>query len=167
VSLIVDKWVTVGEWQSDVDTNVLLKQGDWVDIAAEGTIWAGVWFTGQNTPRGWEGWTAGNDKPLPGSPPFCLLGRTSEDGYFYIGDGIRRTYQNSSLGPGETRLSLRINDNVPGNGSGAFNVHIMVWRNPTAVISLTPAGGDEEQTLYRGADGAEASSSWTREGTAR
>ncbi|HEY6747246.1 MAG TPA: hypothetical protein VI357_16200 [Mycobacteriales bacterium] len=166
MALIVDKWVSVGEWQSDVDTNVLLKNGDWVDIAAQGTIWAGVWFTGSNTARGWEGWTAGNDKPLPGSPPFCLLGRTSEDGYFYIGDGIRRTYQNATLGPGETRLSLRINDNLPGNGSGAFNVHIMVWRNPDAVISLTPAGAETEQTLFDPSP-ERGSSAWARETSGR
>jgi len=161
MSLVADKWVTVGEWQSDVDLNILLKNGDWLDITASGTIWAGVWFTGRNTARGWEGWTAGNDKPLPGSPPFCLLGRTTEDGYFYVGDGIRRTYQNATLGPGETRLFLRINDDTPGNGSGAFLVHIMVWRNPDAVIALTPAGADEEQTLFRG-EGERAASGWAR-----
>jgi hypothetical protein len=148
--LIVDKKLTVGEWQEDVDTNILLRNGDWMDIAAEGTIWAGVWFTGPNTARGWEGWTAGNDKPLPGSPPFCLLGRTAEDGYFYIGDSLRQTYQNATLGPGETRFFLRINDNVPGNGSGAFHIRIMVWRNPDALIALTPAGSNEERTLFRG-----------------
>ena len=170
MSLIVDKWVTVGEWSTDVDTNVLLKNGDWIDITAQGTIWAGVWFTGNNTARGWDGWTAGGDKPLPGSPPFCLLGRTSEDGYFYVGDGLRRTYQNSSLGPGETRFYLGINDDRHGNGSGAFNVHILVWRNPSVVVSLLPAGdsGNEEQTLFRGEEArsgiGSTGSSWTRGG---
>src|SRR3954449_4729994 len=146
MSLIVDKWVTVGEWQSDVDPNILLKNGDWLNVSAQGRIWAGVWFTGENTARGGGGGTAGNDKPLPGSPPFCLLGRTSEDGYFYVGDQLTRTYQNASLGPGETSFFLRINDNAPGNGSGAFNVHVMVWRNPDAVIALMPAGSDREET---------------------
>ena len=169
MSLVVDKWLTVGEWQEDVDTSVLLKNGDWLNITATGTIWAGVWFTKEKTARGWEGWTAGTDKPLPGSRPFCLLGRTAEDGYFYIGDGINRTYQNATLGPGETRLFLRINDNFPGNGSGAFTVHIMVWRNPAAVVSLTPAGSDREITLFRGEDesdddirGAGATRAWSR-----
>jgi hypothetical protein len=165
VSLIADKWITVGEWQSDVDTNINLKNGDWLDVAASGTIWAGVWFTGPNTARGWEGWTAGNDKPLPGSPPFCLLGRTTDEGYFYIGDNLRRTYQSGTLGPGETRLFLRINDNTPGNGSGAFNVRVMVWRNPDAVIALTPAGSDQEQELFRGG-GDSASGGWRRESSA-
>ena len=96
---------------------------------------------------------AGSDSPLPGSPPFSLLGRTTEDGYFLIGDGLRRTYQNSTLGPGETRLFLRINDNRPGNGSGAFNVRILVWRNASVTVALVPAR-QQEQVLFEGqADG--------------
>ena len=147
MALIVDKWVTVAEWENDVDTGVLLKNGDWIDIAATGSIWAGVWFTGENGPQGWVTYSAGSDKPLIGVPPFSLLGRTAEDGYFYIGSGLRRPYQNASLGPGETGLSLRINDDRPGNGSGAFNVHIQVWRNPQARISLRSAVGDERVLL--------------------
>ncbi|MGA4995949.1 hypothetical protein [Nonomuraea bangladeshensis] len=111
-----------------MDTNILLRDHDWIDISASGTIWAGVWFTGENGPQGWTNYAAGGDSPLPGAPPFSLLGRTAEDGYFYVGAGLRRTYLNGSLGPGETRLFLRINDNKPANGSGAFNVRIQVWR---------------------------------------
>jgi hypothetical protein len=126
--IVVDKWITVLESDRDVDTNILLRNGDWLDISASGSIWAGVWFTGENGPRGWAGWSAGNNSPLPGNPPFSLLGMTADDGYFYIGDNLRRTYLNETLGPGETRLFLRINDDGPGNGSGAFNVHMTVWR---------------------------------------
>ena len=67
--------------------------------------------------------------PQTGVAPYCLLGKTAEDDYFYIGKGLRRTYLNQSEGPGETDLYLRINDDVPGNGNGAFSVHIQVWRN--------------------------------------
>jgi hypothetical protein len=126
--VVVDKWVTVAEWQEDVDIDVMLKNGDWLDISASGSIWAGVWFTGENGPEGWTNYRAGRDKPLEGVPPFSLLGKTAEDGYFYVGRGLRRTYQNSTLGPGETRLYLRINDDTPRNGSGAFNIRVQVWR---------------------------------------
>jgi hypothetical protein len=164
MSLVVDKWISVREVDQEVDPNILLKNGDWLSITATGKIWAGVWFTGENGPRGWDGWTAGNDKPLPGSPPFCLLGRTAEDGYFYIGDGINRTYQNTTLGPGETRLFFSINDDHHGGGTGAFTVHIMVWRNPTALVAVTPAGSEGEITLFRGEDesGAGATGRWSR-----
>ena len=85
--LIVDKWMTVHESDYDVDTGVLLKNHDWIDILASGTIWAGVWFTGENGPEGWPGWSASNNSPLPGSAPFQLLGKTAEDGYFPVGTG--------------------------------------------------------------------------------
>jgi hypothetical protein len=126
--VVVDKYMTVHEYDADVDTGVQLRNGDWIDISASGSIWAGVWFTGENGPQGWAGWSASNDSPLPGYAPFALVGKTAEDGYFPVGQGIRRTYQNATLGPGETRLYLTINDNKHGNGSGAFNVRIQVWR---------------------------------------
>src|SRR2546430_17358683 len=118
--LIADTYVTVAEWQNDVDTNIELRNGDWLDISASGSIWAGVWFTGENGPQGWTGYTAGGDSPLPGSPPFSLLGKTADEDYFYVGAGLRRAYRNESLGPGATRLALRINAHRPGNGTGAF-----------------------------------------------
>ena len=48
--VVVDKWITVRESDSDVDMNVLLKNGDWVDVSAGGSVWAGVRFTGESGP---------------------------------------------------------------------------------------------------------------------
>jgi hypothetical protein len=125
--LVVDKIVTIQEYNNDVDTHIDLINGTYYDVSADGTIWAGVWFTGTNGPEGWQGWQANNNSPLPGTAPFSLLGKTAEDGYFLIGRGMRRVYQNATVpGPG-TRLYLRINDDRPGNGSGAFTVHIRAW----------------------------------------
>jgi hypothetical protein len=54
--IIVDKWITVLESaRNPVGTNILLRNNDWIDISASGSIWAGVWFTGENGPRGWAG----------------------------------------------------------------------------------------------------------------
>jgi hypothetical protein len=126
--VVADKWITVLEREYDIDTGILIRNNDWIDISASGSVWGGVLFTGANGPAGWSGWSAGNDFPLPGTPPFSLLGNTAEDGYFFIGDGLRRIYLNETLGPGETRLLLRVNDNVPGNGSGGYNVRVQVFR---------------------------------------
>jgi hypothetical protein len=126
--VVVDKYLTVGEWAEDVDSGIEVKNNDWLDISVSGTIWAGVWFTGRNGPEGWPGWNANADSPLPGSAPFGMLGKTAEDGYFWIGSGLRRTYLNETLGPGATRLYFRINDDRPGNGNGAFQIHLQVWR---------------------------------------
>lgn len=125
---IVDKYITVREADGMVDSGVELRNGDWLDVSVSGSIWAGVWFTGSNGPNGWAGYSASNDSPLPGVAPFSLLGYTAEDRYFLIGSGLRRTYQNASLGPGRTRLSFEINDNTHGNGSGSFQIHLQVWR---------------------------------------
>jgi hypothetical protein len=84
MALVVDKYISLREFDSDVDANVELQNGDWVDISVTGTIWAGVWFTGRNGPNGWPGWSASNDSPLPGVAPFGVLGKTAEDGYFWI-----------------------------------------------------------------------------------
>jgi hypothetical protein len=45
---------TVGEDQSDVNTGIDLYTYDSVSFGASGSIWAGVWFTGENGPKGWE-----------------------------------------------------------------------------------------------------------------
>ena len=106
----------------DVDTKIDVKPGDRIIVNAEGMIWAGVWLTSENDPAGWDKIENSTKFPLPGSRPFSLLGKL--DGkYFYIGKSIERIYN----GPG-SRLYLRINDDVPGNGSGEFKCHIQVWR---------------------------------------
>ncbi len=61
--------------------------------------------------------------PLPGSHPFFLLGKLSI-GYFFIGDSARI---DRSLADGT--LFLRIDDDAPGNGNGAFQVFIQVYRD--------------------------------------
>jgi hypothetical protein len=45
--------------------------------------------------------------------------------YFYIGEGrTREPYNGERL----NRLCLRINDDLPGNGNGAFTCRVRVWR---------------------------------------
>src|SRR4051794_23571056 len=52
--LQLTKTVTVREADYDVPTGITLTPGDWVSIGASGSIWAGVWLTGENGPQGWE-----------------------------------------------------------------------------------------------------------------
>jgi hypothetical protein len=126
--LVVDKYLSVLESDGLKDTGINLKNGDWLDISAAGSIWPGFFFTPANGPQGWAALSASGDFPLAGAAPYCLLGHTAEDGYFYLGQGIRRTYQNATLGPGETKFQLEINDGNHGNGSGSFTVRLQVWR---------------------------------------
>ncbi len=113
--------ITVREADWDVDTGVDIPQNKRVVISCSGSIWAGYWFTGNNGPEGWVNNPAANDYPLPGSPSFGVLAKLG--GYYqYVGSGRTIDYRN-----GQSRLYLRINDNNPANGSGAFTCSFSVY----------------------------------------
>jgi hypothetical protein len=123
--LVCDKDITVKESDFDVDTGCDVQPGDRVSFAAWGSIWAGVWLTGENGPGGWG--TTPNDQAYPkfNANSFSLLAKTDE--YFYVGEAAE--YVHHSTKP-TRRLYLRINDNVPGNGSGEFVCSVEIWRLP-------------------------------------
>lgn len=113
---------SVTEAQGSREITFKLRKGDRVLVNADGKIWAGNWFTGENGPRGWNN-KDGNPKfPLPGSHPYCLLVKLDEK-YRYVGDGVGFNYE----GEGCT-LIFKINDDVHGNGTGAFRVKLKIWR---------------------------------------
>jgi hypothetical protein len=122
LSLVATRTVEVRESDGLVDTHIVIQDGDTLIVHATGQIWAGVWFTGLNGPRGWDNIDCANKFPLPCSHPFCLLGKL-DNGYFYIGD----TYRVDKM-PMQGELYLEINDDVHGNGSGAFTAIIQVYR---------------------------------------
>src|SRR5215207_323394 len=136
-TLVVDKTVTVNESDFDVDSSVDVRTGDRLVVSASGQIWAGVAFTGNNGPQGWNNIDCDPKFPLPCSHPFSLLGKLNGS-YFYIGSGIDKVHTG-----GDSRLFLRINDDAPGNGNGSFTAHIQVFRPDAApVISgVRPAPG--------------------------
>src|SRR5262249_20019977 len=54
--LLLDRTITVSEATAgDLDAGIDLQPGDEVEFEAGGGIWAGVLFTGQNGPEGWNG----------------------------------------------------------------------------------------------------------------
>ena len=123
LQLVSSKQVQVNEGDWDVDTHMQVHQGDTLIFHAEGQIWAGVWFTGNNGPRGWNNISNDPKFKLPSSHPYCLLGKL-DTGYFYVGD-----YNRIDNAPDQGELFLRINDDLPGNGSGAFQCLVQVYRN--------------------------------------
>jgi hypothetical protein len=136
--LVTDVTVAVTEADLIVDTFVDLHTEDEYVIDASGSIWAGVWGTGDNGPNGWA--TIDNDLkfPLHGPPdghPFALIGRLGGGGYFFVGTRFPRTAPERMLNlePGMVRLLLRTNDDSPGNGSRRekdklFTCRVRVWR---------------------------------------
>ena len=113
--------VSVTEKRGIADTGKDVTTGHQVNIDATGDkIWAGVWFTGNNGPKGWsELAPLGGDWPKPGARKFSLLAKVAGKTY-YVGNGT--TFTPSSGG----RVYLQINDDVPDNGSGAFTAWVDV-----------------------------------------
>jgi hypothetical protein len=123
LKLVGSKQVQVNERDWDVNTHLQVEQGDTLILHAWGQIWAGVWLTGNNGPKGWDNVDNNTKFPLPGSHPFGLLGKL-DTGYFYVGE-FNRIDQATDSGT----LFLRINDEVPGNGNGAFQCIVQVYRD--------------------------------------
>jgi hypothetical protein len=154
--LEIDTWVTVRESDRDVDTGIELEYQDEYEIDANGEIWAGVALTGTNGPNGWSDITRDTKFPLHAGAdahPFSLLGKVGAYGaYFFIGERRERDQHLNEI----RRLYLRINDDSPGNGSGAFNCHVFVWRahlgpppqEPTIDRTITVAESDGD--VYTG-----------------
>lgn len=114
--------IEVAESAWDVNTGCAMQDGDRVEISASGSIWAGVWFTGNNGPQGWSNIANDSKFPMRTARAYSLLAKVN--GYYrYVGVGTNFTY----TGSGST-LFLRINDDSPGNGNGAFVVDVKVIR---------------------------------------
>jgi hypothetical protein len=115
--------IQVNEKDWDVNTHIDVRRGDTLIFHAWGSIWAGVWFTGNNGPQGWTNRDNNPKFPLPGAHPYMLLGKL-DTGYFEVG-----SYRRLDQTPNSGRLYLRINDDVPGNGNGAFQAQVAVYRD--------------------------------------
>jgi hypothetical protein len=102
------------------DTGLTIQTGQRLVISAGGSVWSGIWLTGENGPGGWGDWQAGNDAPLSGEPPFSLLGRLDAQ-TFFVGSDL--TWVHS--GP-PAKLYFLINDHRR-IGSGSFNVRVDVF----------------------------------------
>jgi hypothetical protein len=119
-----DQTFTVPENLYFVDTRIDLQPGDRVVIDASGYINSGVLFSGANGPDGWGPGRFGAGVPAPTAPVYSLVAHVGPAlPAFYVGPHL----DSETLGGG--RLFLRINDEAPGNGSGAFTVRVQVLRN--------------------------------------
>ena len=99
-----------------------VAQGRTITVTAHDDIWAGNWFTGWNGADGWAGTRASSAYPLPGAPRYGLIGRLGYGPWRHIGRGPV-AFTNTTTGSLQT-LVLRVNDNVAGNGWGAFQAEI-------------------------------------------
>jgi len=112
------------EGNTQIDTGMFAKDRERVRIwATERKIWAGLWFTGDNGPQGMVDRQA-TDPKFPLRPnangtdrngqivrPYSLIASVDQQGLYQV--GAEQTV--SSVGGGN--VVLRINDDVPNNGS--------------------------------------------------
>ena len=120
-----DRTFSVPENVYYVDTGIDLQPGDGVEIDGSGTINSGVIFSGDNGPDGWGPGRFGAGTPAPNAPVYSLVaqvGGTLAGPAFYVGPH----FEGENIGTG--RLLLRINDEAPGNGRGAFTARVRVYR---------------------------------------
>ena len=126
--------IIIKESDRDVDSGRHLLPGYKMTISCAGEIWAGVWFTGNNGPDGWAGYSTGSDSPLPGERPFSVLLKLNGS-YQFVGTGKFLEFHDV-----RTPIIFRINDNTPGNGSGSFRCWFETTRSdPRLVIPGLPA----------------------------
>ena len=106
------------------DSGLDVGPNQWPVFTGLGEIWAGIIFTGNNGPHGWNAIENNSAFPLPGSRPFSLIG-ILDNQTFYIGrsNALRTNFSSFK------RLFFRTNDDVPGNGSGEFHCGVQLWNN--------------------------------------
>jgi hypothetical protein len=89
---------------------------------AYGQVHSRVWLTGLNGPDGWDNIDNDLKFPLPGSHPYCLLG-VLDNRPFFVG-----SYHRIDQADDQGELFLEINDDVQGNGDGAFTCLVQQCR---------------------------------------
>jgi serine protease len=115
--------VSMPESQAGVNSGIDVGPDMWLAFTASGEIWSGWPFSGNNGPQGWNSRHSDYWFPLSSARPFSLLGILNDQN-FYIGSS------NSTAGPFTftQRLRLIINDDISGDGSGAFSCQIEAWK---------------------------------------
>ena len=149
-TIVEDRNYTVEEFFAGVYTDLRIRRGDRVVFTASGTIWPAGRFNPFFPSTGPEGYPdspdCGNPDsnwPAPCERKFSLLGRIDDqvaadnEGWFYIGGGRELVYTATQQG----FLDLNHNDDVSGNGEGAFEVNVKVYRDitpPNTTITSAP-----------------------------
>jgi hypothetical protein len=119
----IQRWVTVPESTYGVDTGIDAVPGDRLHIHGSGRLWSGTWLSPTVGPEGESGLPYNGSFPMSDVNRFSLIGSFVSDGYFASGRDLWRSGPSSFQ-----RLSLRTNDDWPGNGSGFFEAEVRVFR---------------------------------------
>lgn len=145
---IANQRFTVRESDRDLDTGIEIRDKDRIRINTSGEIWSGVLFSFGNDADGWVAHHANGRSPLPGAPPFSMLARVGRSPFFLVGKNFDHIFKGNT-----GNLVLRINDDVPANGSGAFSSHVIVDRNvDTPIAEATISVREDQRDVDTGLD---------------
>lgn len=116
--------LSMPESAAGVNSGIDVGPDLWLGLTGSGEIWSGWPLTGNNGPQGWNSRNSDAWFPLPSARPFSLIGNLNDQN-FYIGT----SNSTSDQFPFTQRLRLMINDDIHGDGSGAFSCQIEVWKH--------------------------------------
>jgi hypothetical protein len=119
----VQRWIRVPENTFGVDTGIDIQPSDRLRIHGYSRIWSGWLLSPTVGAEGENGLPQNSNFPLLTAPRFSLLGRLPTEGNFFVGRDLSRGGSSSTQ-----RLTLRTNDDVPGNGSGFFEAEVRAFR---------------------------------------
>lgn len=125
IEILVDdahRWVKVPESSSWLSSGLTVGASDHLRVHASGRIWSGWLLSPEVGPQGETLLGDNPGYPLVGAPRYGLVGTLGSGAFFLGRDAARGGTQGTGL------LSLRTNDDVPGNGSGFFSAEVHVFR---------------------------------------
>lgn len=120
---VESRTVSVPESSAGVPVYLTVQRGDEVRVRCTGSVWGGWWGTGSNGPDGWAD-RAPSTYPMPGTSggrSFAALLRFTDTGSSYVSAWRHGGTSSYHVAPYAARLEMRVNDDRPGNGSGAFS----------------------------------------------
>jgi hypothetical protein len=119
----LQRWIKVPENTISADTGIDVQPGDRLHIHGAERIWSGWVGSATLGPEGENALPYSSAFPLQTANRYSLIGRFASDGFFAAGRDLWRT------GPSSwQRLTLRPNDDVPGNGGGFFEAEVRAFR---------------------------------------
>jgi hypothetical protein len=116
-------------------------QTNWVDgdeisfRGGRGSVWSGVWFTGENGPDGWDGWLPNDPRPWPAyANLYSLIGefRDARTGHVvgtvFIGSRTIDCFKVPRSPSGAVTLDLLVNDYKLDDNTGWFAVVVELFK---------------------------------------
>ena len=116
------QWLVLDEGSAGLSPSFTVRGDDVVHLDSRGMIWGGNVFVGRNSASGLPFSAAPGSFPVPGAPEFGVIARFA-GGFFHAG----RSFE-AVINGADQPVTVRTNDDVPGNGDHQFLVRVQRFR---------------------------------------